>query len=326
MPKKPNFLGGMQNYNPNNGEYEPALVGADGKVPQSFKSFKKGDEKNDAFDDINEKRMGKKKSKKEEQPKKKAKSEPKEEKVEEEKVEVNEYEISEALADYQYQVTDTTTAGEYAEEVAKKLGTSKEKVFNVIKAQAPEEIKETSNMSNIISAYETGDDFKDEEPVESVGLVKQGQNKFKSSAAEADYNSVMANPEIYLDNKQIEKIKNLGTTKDFPYDTVLSSVAAYMANGVDAEEAIKKAEADLDKSIDLFGKPKKDEPKPKSLNDFTDELFEKVGVKTFNSKKYKNKEGEIVEIRRFGEGQNAIRYNETKDIVEQVWYNGEKIY
>jgi len=238
MPKKPNFLGGMQNYNPNNGEYEPALVGADGKVPQSFKSFKKGDEKNDAFDDINDKRMGKKKSKKEDQPKEETKSEPKEEKVEEEKVEVNEDEISEALADYQYQVTGKTTAGEYAEEVAKKLGTSKEKVFNVIKAQAPEEIKETSNMSNIIGAYETGDDFKDEEKAE---------------------------------------------------------------------------------------KPT-EEPKPKSLNDFTDELFEKVGVKTFNSKKYKNKEGEIVEIRRFGEGQNAIRYNETKDIVEQVWYNGEKIY
>lgn len=32
MPKKPNFLGGMQNYNPKTGEYEPALVGSNGKV------------------------------------------------------------------------------------------------------------------------------------------------------------------------------------------------------------------------------------------------------------------------------------------------------
>ena len=31
MPKKRNFLGGMQNYNPNNGEYEPSLVGSNGK-------------------------------------------------------------------------------------------------------------------------------------------------------------------------------------------------------------------------------------------------------------------------------------------------------
>ena len=53
MPKKRNFLGGMQNYNPNNGEYESRLVkeggepatkenmpgGEDNK--KSFKSFKK---------------------------------------------------------------------------------------------------------------------------------------------------------------------------------------------------------------------------------------------------------------------------------------------
>ena len=32
MPKKRNFLDGMQNYNPNNGEYESALVGPNGKV------------------------------------------------------------------------------------------------------------------------------------------------------------------------------------------------------------------------------------------------------------------------------------------------------
>jgi hypothetical protein len=32
MPKKRNFLGGMQNYNPKNGEYESALVGPNGKV------------------------------------------------------------------------------------------------------------------------------------------------------------------------------------------------------------------------------------------------------------------------------------------------------
>ena len=32
MPKKPNFLGGMQNYNEHTGEYEPALTGANGQV------------------------------------------------------------------------------------------------------------------------------------------------------------------------------------------------------------------------------------------------------------------------------------------------------
>lgn len=41
MPKKLNFLGGMQNYNPNNGEYEPALKGPNGESPKSFANFSK---------------------------------------------------------------------------------------------------------------------------------------------------------------------------------------------------------------------------------------------------------------------------------------------
>lgn len=65
MPKKKNFLGGMQNYNPNNGEYEPALKGPNGESPSGFKSFKKGEnkEKNESFDAINKKRMGKEQTK-----------------------------------------------------------------------------------------------------------------------------------------------------------------------------------------------------------------------------------------------------------------------
>lgn len=69
----------------------------------------------------------------------------------------------------------------------------------------------------------------------------------------------------------------------------------------------------------------KESPKVKSLNDYTDELLKKSGVKEYTSKKYKNKDNDIVEIRRFGEGKHAIRFNQTKNIVEQVWYNGEKI-
>ena len=63
MPKKKNFLGGMQNYNPNNGEYEPALKGPNGESPSQFSSFKK--EKDESFDAINEKRMGGEKTHKE---------------------------------------------------------------------------------------------------------------------------------------------------------------------------------------------------------------------------------------------------------------------
>ena len=58
MPKKRNFLGGMQNYDPKTGEYEPDLKGPDGERPSDFKNFKKGDEKKSQHDKINAKRMG----------------------------------------------------------------------------------------------------------------------------------------------------------------------------------------------------------------------------------------------------------------------------
>lgn len=46
MPKKKNFLGGMQNYNPNNGEYEPDLTNSQGEPVKGFSSFKKSDTEN----------------------------------------------------------------------------------------------------------------------------------------------------------------------------------------------------------------------------------------------------------------------------------------
>lgn len=58
MPKKRNFLGGMQNYNAQTGEYEPALKGPNGESPSGFKSFKKQEEKDESFDTVNKKRMG----------------------------------------------------------------------------------------------------------------------------------------------------------------------------------------------------------------------------------------------------------------------------
>lgn len=57
MPKKRNFLGGMQNYNAQTGEYEPALKGPNGESPSGFKSFKKAEDKDESFDTINKKRM-----------------------------------------------------------------------------------------------------------------------------------------------------------------------------------------------------------------------------------------------------------------------------
>lgn len=57
MPKKRNFLGGMQNYNAQTGEYEPALKGPNGESPSGFKSFKKQKDNDESFDTINKKRI-----------------------------------------------------------------------------------------------------------------------------------------------------------------------------------------------------------------------------------------------------------------------------
>ena len=59
MPKKLNFLGGQQNYDPKNGEYLPDLTNKDGESVKNFKSFKKSDEEKNAFNEYNNKRMGK---------------------------------------------------------------------------------------------------------------------------------------------------------------------------------------------------------------------------------------------------------------------------
>lgn len=64
MPKKLNFLGGQQNYDPNTGEYEPDLTNKQGEPIKNFKSF--GKDKDESFDTVNNKRMGKEQPKSEE--------------------------------------------------------------------------------------------------------------------------------------------------------------------------------------------------------------------------------------------------------------------
>lgn len=68
MPKKLNFLGGQQNYDPKTGEYQPALKGPNGESPSQFSSFKKAEskDKDESFNAINKKRMGKEQPKSEE--------------------------------------------------------------------------------------------------------------------------------------------------------------------------------------------------------------------------------------------------------------------
>ena len=194
---------------------EPALKGPNGESPSGFKSFKKQEDKDESFDTVNKKRMGKdtdftsedyvddfydrvsdlqkeintsgidddeydaeiNKLKEELETKKDSMSEDDYNKAKEmldrfsrptdddldANDEVTDDEISEHLADYQWQVTPKTTAGQYAQECADRLGISKERVFNIIKQQAPDQIKESSNMSKIIDALEEDYEYIDDD-------------------------------------------------------------------------------------------------------------------------------------------------------------------
>ena len=141
MPKKKNFLGGMQNYNPNNGEYESALVGKNGEPVSSFKSFKKQDSE---FDKANAKRMGKKLNK------------------------VEDWRISEALDDAKWSVTQNTSVGQYAKEIAEKLEIDAEDVLKVMSKEAGRELKEDENLAKILFPDEESEESEDEKDVGKI--------------------------------------------------------------------------------------------------------------------------------------------------------------
>ena len=75
------------------------------------------------------------------------------------KGEVTDDEISEALADFEWQITDSTTVGQYAQETADKLGCSKEQVLKVIRQEDPN-ISEDEKMAKVAG-------LDDEEPQEN---------------------------------------------------------------------------------------------------------------------------------------------------------------
>lgn len=100
-----------------------------------------------------------------------------------EDIDISDDDIREQLGDYTWSVTDKTTAGQYAQECADRLGTTKERVFEIIKQQAPTQITENSNMSRIIDAYENEYEYKDEgytpEEDEEHQLAKQLVSELK---------------------------------------------------------------------------------------------------------------------------------------------------
>lgn len=112
-------------------------------------------------------------------------------------------EINEALADYQYEITDKTTVGDYAQRIAEKTGSSKEQVLSVLKKSSGKEFKETDKMS-FVADLEEEQDFND--PSEAA------YNK----AEEKDFsNKVQSKSELEI-KKTPYTYKN-GSTKEIEY-------------------------------------------------------------------------------------------------------------
>lgn len=86
---------------------------------------------------------------------------------------VSDDDISEFLFDNQYQITDSTTVGQYAQETANKLGCSKEQVLKVIRKENPN-ISENEKMSKI-AGLEDEDDFI--ETIDNIDYDKAEKNE-----------------------------------------------------------------------------------------------------------------------------------------------------
>ena len=86
---------------------------------------------------------------------------------------VSDDDISEFLFDNQYQITDSTTVGQFAQETANKLGCSKDQVLKVIRKENPN-ISENEKMSKI-AGLEDENDFI--ESIDDIDYEKAEKNE-----------------------------------------------------------------------------------------------------------------------------------------------------
>ena len=70
-----------------------------------------------------------------------------------------------------------------------------------------------------------------------LGKVKEEESEVKHFKGNKDYikqdhDDIMEMPNVYLEDKEIEQIKQIGKDNNHPYTVVLDVVATYMANGL----------------------------------------------------------------------------------------------
>ena len=143
MPKKENSAGELQNYNAETGRYEGGISGGgeskkeSGSTDKKLSSFKKQPSE---FEKANAKRTGK-------------------------KAKVEDWQISEALADFEWQITSETTVGQYAQETAERLNIDKEDVLAIMEKEIGKH-GEDENLSKIWF----GEQIDDEEDADEEGV------------------------------------------------------------------------------------------------------------------------------------------------------------
>ena len=166
----------MQNYNPETGRYEGGVSGGgeskkeSGSTDKKLSSFKKEPSE---FEKAVAKRTGKKSK-------------------------VEDWQISEALADFEWQITSETTVGQYAQETAERLGIDKADVLAIMEKEVGKH-GEDENLSKIWfgeqiddEPSEDNDAFKELESIDSLEGLWDFRRKISS---------------MNLDREQSEKLE-----------------------------------------------------------------------------------------------------------------------
>lgn len=113
--------------------------------------------------------------------------------------EVSDEKISEALADYQWQITDSDTVGSYAQSVADKLGCSKEQVLKVIRNEN-ENISENDSMAKVAGLKED-----EEYKVGDKDIFSDLKSRAKNIETDGDRISLEIDAETALEDEKITK-------------------------------------------------------------------------------------------------------------------------
>lgn len=86
--------------------------------------------------------------------------------------EVTDEDIDVTLSDFEWQITDSTTVGQYAEETAQRLGIDKNRVLERMKQDNPN-LTEDKKMAEVLEELESKSN--EEEPKESIDSQKDGK-------------------------------------------------------------------------------------------------------------------------------------------------------